>query len=218
MKIEISDTDILKISELVESTEIKERALYLRQREEFIKRFPSKWANFLFEIITIAQKEGRMGYSLRAGTCTICGEGSHIPVFKSGYRKGEKNRDKQWYDRMVDFRESFVTIQNYTPYGVCKKCLDEGLEAELSKILSTKDFKFEWKYLSPCPYKKDDLRICFSCNKEMYESEMGTERTIMGDGWYPATCPHCGAKSLFLGSSHKNTGKFRIIEIGGTIK
>ena len=61
-------------------------------------------------------------------------------------------------------------------------------------------------------YKKDNVRICFRCKKEMYESEMTQRPFVMGSGTYPAVCPHCKAEASPFDRSHKFTDKFRMIK------
>lgn len=209
----ISDEDILKIDKLISIPSINERAIYLKKQADFIEKYPSKYSRFIFKLIMMSQTTGVMGYTYRSGTCAICNKGQQIIRFKSGKRKGEINRNKTWYKTMIDFQESFVLIKNSTPYGVCKECRTEGFDEELAKVLSSHEFKFQWnEHISPCPYKKDDKKICYSCKQEMWESEMGRSSTLFGDGSFPSICPHCGVESLLFGQIHRVTTEFRILE------
>lgn len=45
----------------------------------------------------------------------------------------------------------------------------------------------------------------------MPNSQMGSLSTLMGNGYYKGVCPHCGAKQLPFGQSHKLTDKFAFI-------
>ncbi|MCK4668279.1 hypothetical protein KAU33_16120 [Candidatus Dependentiae bacterium] len=204
----------LKINEqsLVES--IRNRAEFLRERASFKEKYPSKYSDFIFKLIKIAIKNGKMGYSFRAGTCTLCGKGENIVRYKSGMNEGYINFDKTWYSKMLDLEYNFVHIKNSTPSGICEECRKSGFDEELRKVLSTLEFKFEWdNKITPCPYVKDTKMICSNCDKEMWESEMGKERRILGSTTYPSTCPHCNAKSVPFGETHQSTKEFRIIKV-----
>ena len=210
---EISDEDILKIDKMVSSEAIKERAFYLRKRAVFTEKYRGEHSDFLFSIIELAEKNGIMGYSFRNGTCAICGKGKNIVRYKSGMKKGEVNPNKTWYFKMLDYKDAFIRTQNYTPFGVCEECRENGFDDLLKRTLLTGDFKFEWNdKIVPCPYEKDEKKICFECKKPMWESEMSRTQKMFDSSTYASTCPHCGAVAMPFGNSHKLTEEFRIIE------
>lgn len=209
----LSDKDIVRIDGFLHIPQIRERANFLRRRLIFAEKYPGKYSEFISEIVDLAEQNGVMGYDFRPGECALCGSGKTTVEYKSGLRKGEINPNRTRYSRMLDLKHSFVRTKFYTPYGVCNYCREHGFNDELAKILSTLEFKFEWNNeITPCPYKKDKKSICFNCEKEMWESEMDRSPTMFGRGTYPSICPHCGAEALGLGSSHKSTDKWRIIE------
>ena len=210
----ITDEDVLKIDEQVLVSSIRDRADFLRERTSFAEKHPSKYSDFIFKLIKIALKNGKMGYSLRPGTCTLCGKGENIIRYKSGMNKGEINFNKTWYSKMLDLEYNFVHIRNSTPSGVCEECRKNGFNKELVKVLSTLEYKFEWdNRITACPYVKDDKKICFKCGKEIWESEMGRTQKMLGSTTYPSTCPYCGAKSMPFGDTHHLTKEFRILEV-----
>ena len=210
---EISDEDILRIDNIVSSEAVKDRAAYLRKCAVFAEKYKDKHSKSLFGIIELAEKNGIMGYSFRSGTCSICGKGENIVRFKSGMKKGEVNRNKTWYSKMLDFKDSFIRTKDHTPYGICEECRENGFDDLLKDTLLTGDFKFEWNdKIVPCPYEKDEKKICFECKEPMWESEMGMLERVFDISTYPGICPHCGAESVPFGNSHKLTEEFRIIE------
>ncbi|MCK5012970.1 MAG: hypothetical protein KAS66_04055 [Candidatus Omnitrophica bacterium] len=211
---ELSDEDVLKIDKFLSNEAIKERAVFLRKRAVFTDQYKNKDSNFLFEIIELAKKNGIMGYSFRSGTCAICGSGKNYIKFKSGMRKGEINHNKTWYSTVLDYRKSFVRVKDYTPFGVCEECRENGFDDLLKRTLLTGDFKFEWNdKIVPCPYEKDEKKICFKCEKSMWESEMSrSQKMFASHSTYASTCPHCGAVAMPFGASHDITEDFRIIE------
>lgn len=210
---EINDEDILKIDGIVSSEAVKVRAFYLRKRAVFAEKYKGRYSDFLFSIIELAEKNGIMGYSFRPGTCAICGKGENIIRFKSGRRKGEVNPNKTWYSTMLDYKSAFIRTQDFTPFGVCEECRENGFDDLLKRTLLTGDFKFEWNdKIVPCPHERDEKKICFECKEPMWESEMSRTQRTFASSTYASTCLHCGAVSMPFGNSHVLTEDFRIIE------
>lgn len=71
------------------------------------------------------------------------------------------------------------------------------------ELIKYKDFETK--------YYKDKSQICYNCEKLMYESEMGKERTFFNDGWYNSICPYCGAGQKPFGKTHKTSNEFRML-------
>ena len=205
----------LKIDDQLLVDSIRNRADFLRESASFAEKYPSKYSDFIFKLIKIATKNGKMGYSFMPGTCALCEKGENIVRHTSGKRKGWRDFDKSWYSKMLNLEYNFVNIRNSTPSGVCEECRKGGFDDELKKVLSTLDFKFEWdSRITPCPYLKDTRMICPNCDKEMWESErIGKTQTILGNIVYPRTCPYCGVESTPLVSSHHLSKEFRIIKV-----
>lgn len=165
------------------------------------------------EILRQSEQKGTLTWTYKPiRSCGYCDKKSDYHTYpRSGrnHRKGDKNFDKPIYYSGIKFNEGFVTIQGYgdmcieccNKYNVINRLIDYIVDNDL-KIQIKKNDHREGKYL------KDDIHICYSCNREMQESKMGRERTISGDGTYPSTCPNCGAKSSMFGKSHKTTNMF----------
>lgn len=126
------------------------------------------------------------------------------------HSKGDKNFNNPIYYSGIKFHEGFVTVQGLgdmcsecnEKYNIINQLIDYILDNDLKIQIQKNDYR-DSRYL------KDDIRICYSCDYEMAESEMGKESTIMGDGYYPSSCPKCSAKSSAFGKSHKTTNKFK---------
>ena len=210
---EIKDEDVLKIDDQLLVRSIRDRADFLRERTSFAEKHPSKYSDFIFKIIKIAIKNGKMEYFFRPGICTLCGKGENIIRYKSGINKGDINFEKTWYSKMLDLEYNIVHIRNSTPSGVCEDCRKSGFDKELAKVLSTLEFEFEWdEKITPCPYVKDNKIMCFKCGKEIWESEMGKTQTASGDVTYLNKCPYCGTKAIPFVSTHTMVKRFRIIK------
>ncbi|QWU14309.1 hypothetical protein SAMN04487895_101611 [Paenibacillus sophorae] len=168
------------------------------------------------EIIKQSEKNGKLTWTYKS--IRSCGYCDKKPDYKryprSGryHSKGDKNFDKPIYYSGIKFNEGFITISGHG--DMCLECcrekkvkeriIDYIIDNDLKIEIMKNDYKLG-KYL------KDDIRICYSCNTEIQESEMTKEPTMMGDGYYPSGCPKCGAKSSMFGNNHKVTNKFGFI-------
>lgn len=187
------------------------------------------------EVINLAKKEGSYGFSLSImnellreaeekgelswrykdiRSCKYCDEKPYDYyryTRNSRYRtKGEKNYDKPKYYRGIKFNEGFVTIQGQG--DMCGECCEKhNVINTLIDYILDKDLKIQIQKnnYKESRYLKDAIRICFNCENEMTESEMGKSSTMMGDGYYPSTCPKCDSKGSAFGNSHKTTNKFK---------
>jgi hypothetical protein len=164
----------------------------------------------LNEILRLAVKGGKLDwvYSdvFSCPACGLKGDYQTYPRSSRYHRKGDKNYKKP-------IRYFGVRVFRYESHYMCGTCWKKAMPVLIDYIIS-QDLKVEIQQndYQETRYVVDDLRICYNCKREMYESEMGKLPTLMGRGDYPGVCPHCKAESRFLGSSHKTTDKFRLIE------
>ncbi|MED3550176.1 hypothetical protein [Cytobacillus praedii] len=166
------------------------------------------------EILRKSEENGRLTWRYKQiRSCDYCDKmHDYYRYPRSGrfHSKGDKNFNKPMYYSGIKFNEGFVTIEGLgdmcsecsEKYNVINQLIDYILDNDLRIEIQKNDYR-DSKYL------KDDIRICHSCDYEMTESEMGKESTMMGDGYYPSTCPKCEAKSSVFGRSHKTTNKFK---------
>jgi hypothetical protein len=166
---------------------------------------------FILKVVAELESKGRIGFSTDYVSCEICGKRSTITNYESGKRKGHMNYAKSELVSGVCFSNDFVRFQGRPRLGICDECYARIKEELLATI---RPLHFDSSALiKDCPYRKDDERLCHQCNQPMYESEMGRQPTLMGNGTFPSDCPKCGAKTGFFGPSHKSTGKWRIITV-----
>lgn len=169
------------------------------------------------KILSESEKEGKLSWRHKSiRSCNYCDKKRdyhRYPRNSKYHNKGDKNLDKPLYYRGVKFNEGGVTIQGLGDmcndccdvYNVKHKLIDYILDNNLKIEIMKNDYK-------PSRYLKDPIKICYSCELEMLESEMGKRSTMMGDGSYPAKCPNCQAESVLFGESHKVTKKFDVID------
>lgn len=134
------------------------------------------------------------------------------------HRKGDFNYDKPYSYMGVKPFQGFIIFNGAS--GICYDCWYKKYLPVIVRYIIDNDLPIELQKndIAETRYKKDPVMVCYDCGKEMRESEMELRPTVMGDGYYPCGCPHCGAKSLVFGKSHKTTNKFvmkRVEQTGG---
>lgn len=158
-------------------------------------------------ILEDAEKDGLLKWlQVSIRTCSYCDKTYDYARYKRNSRyhnAGDVKLDKPIYYRGVKF--------NSGKHDMCMDCCEKHHVIEtLVHHIVDKDMKIEVQKNNfvQSKYIKDSIRICYKCKEEMKESEMGREPSLLGGGTYPATCPHCEAKSVPLGNSHHVTLKF----------
>jgi len=145
--------------------------------------------------------------------CRECKKSSGYALHtRSGkyHRKGDKNYDKPLKFSGIRCNSGFVTIQGHGNFcAACDK--QHGWLATIVNEILTRSLPIELVRDTKTKFRRDAERQCYQCEQTMFESEMGREHTLMGNGTYAATCPHCKAKSIIFGRNHKVTGKFRML-------
>ena len=148
--------------------------------------------------------------------CKKCGAGGDYPLYHAGPNKGKPNYNKKrYYPQGIKFNQGFISFKNSGDY--CQMCSEEFditnlaintiLENNLPVEIRIRGYSEKTKYIEDPEYK------CFACGELMYESEMNRCQRIMDSSTYPAQCPKCGAVHVVFGTSHSNTGKFRMLTI-----
>lgn len=171
--------------------------------------------DFSNEILRKSIENGKIEWSsCKISSCQFCDKKSGYHTFDRTsryHRKGEKD-----YKRPFEYfgiRPFCGLIIFNGLSGVCSNCWFEKFIPKLYQYILDNDLKVELtKYKDfETKYYKDKSKICYNCNKLIYESEMGQERTFFNDGWFNSICPQCGASQKQFGVSHKSSNKFRIL-------
>lgn len=167
------------------------------------------------EIIRRSEEQGKLTWTFKqVRTCSYCEDKPYdyyrYPRSGRYHNKDDKNFDKPKYYSGIKFNEGFVTIQGSG--DMCSECCEKhNVLHQLIDYILDNDLKVEIQKneYRDSKYLKDDIKICYNCEHEMVESEMGKETTVMGDGYYPCYCPECGSGSKLFGKNHKSTNKFK---------
>lgn len=173
--------------------------------------------DFSNEVIAQALKSGLLQWcAVDISRCKYCEKrpGGYYPYRSGGryHRKGDPNTSRPIRYGGVQTGDG---IRFNGLAGMCAECWREKYLPKIVRHILENDLPVEIQKndIAPTRYKRDPERQCFKCGKTMYESEMSDSRTLMGDGYYKSTCPHCGAESTLFSASHKKTGKFRMIPV-----
>lgn len=161
-----------------------------------------KQAGLIADAVREAQASGRLvWYHRRIRYCPLCESGGGFVLYKSGPRKGRPNYDRPLSMPGIELAYRFVTIDGSVAMGGCQDCIGPviphlkaalvGVPAALPDMLVTEGAQ---------RFNRFDNRRCTACGWTGHEGEMGRQRTLMGDGTYPATCPSCKAENRIFGS------------------
>lgn len=173
--------------------------------------------DFCNEILRMAVERGELTWgSQKISCCEHCRDkpkGYYKYSRSSRYhRKGDIDYDRPYSYIGVKPFQGFVVFQGLP--GVCLECWMDKYLPKIVKYIVDNDLPVELQMnaIAGTKWKKDKMKICYDCGKEMYESEMKRSDTLFGNGTYPSDCPYCGAHGGFA-RSHKQTDKFRMIRI-----
>jgi len=174
-----------------------------------------KQALLIADVVLLAKSEGYVicrGDSIRY--CEVCEKSAGYAKHKrSGryHRAGQDNRDRPLTFRGVEFKDSFVRIQNHVSLGCCYDCfqaikdnLHDALaliKAEVPEAIT--GFKPKWKR-----WRRHE---CTKCGWQGHEGDLGKLRTLLSDGYYRGQCPKCPAKNEFMSHPIKMIDGFDVV-------
>ena len=158
-------------------------------------------AAMIASVVAQAEKDGRLVFRRQSITrCPCCSRSDgYYPVKRSSRykRRGQPDFDRPKTFSGYELRHSRVSFKHSISRGFCESCLPEALPALTAALADTKA-EIPEKLTGIAPrWKWQQKRLCTKCGWTGHEGEMVRERTLVGDGWYPAKCPKCGAGGGF---------------------
>ena len=156
-------------------------------------------AGFVADVVQEARDNGLLSLTRKPlRRCSLCGTDAGYAKFKSGPRRGQPNYGRPLRIDGFDLARRFVSVDGHARVGGCAACVApllgdiaealRGVPAEVPEALRAEGEPRR---------KKHGNRHCKKCDWSGHEGEMRWERTMMGDGKYPAYCPSCGAGGAF---------------------
>lgn len=186
------------------SAEVQAQVDAAKARAEAVGIFahlPAHVAVLLADVVTEAAANGLLRHQpVHMRSCDYCGSrpDPFYVLYKSGPRRGQANYDKPRYLSGVEFADRFVQTKGYPTLGACSECAEAvrhdlacalvDVRAQVPAVLSL-DGRPAWV--------RYNRRHCTSCGWSGHAGQMLYECALMGDGWYPARCPDCGAGGAF---------------------
>lgn len=187
-----------------------------RATAEISKELPEPMAKMVTTILNVAATDGRLVYERRnVRQCPCCGRfDGYWPVRRS---TRYKTRGKPDYDKPKTFsawglQRQFIQIQHHLSVGICETCAPQVLPVLRARLVGVKAQIPEQLSGRPTEWLWQQNRECTKCGWHGHEGQMIRERTIMGDGWYPALCPTCKAGGAFS-SAVKLADGFTLVEV-----
>lgn len=178
---------------------------------------PEGVAGMIAKVIDEAKANGKLMHRIEMiSVCPACkrSDGYHVHKRSTKYRrKGDTDYDNPKLFMAHNLAHRFVTIKNHISVGFCVSCFDQAFPV-LQKHLKTVNAQVPDSLLGePCKWKWNKNRKCKACGWEGHEGEMGMERTLMGDGWYPAKCPSCKAENHLFHTAVEIRDGFTLTEV-----
>lgn len=170
-------------------------------------------AAFVVKVAAVATKDKKLiQKSVGLTYCGVCKKSAGYHEYKRTsryHRKGEPNYKMPKRLSGVDLKCSTIRVDGHASVGCCLSCFCEatphlvaaleGVDCELPESLRSEGYQ---------PVKRVGVRECTKCGWSGPETEMGQEMTLMGDGYFPASCPKCSAKNSLFVTNVKHTGEY----------
>lgn len=214
-KVELSLDEMLKLDGVCRP-EIQSVVEQARTTAEIAKELPEKLAKMVTTIIDVAKLEGRLVYERTNVTkCPCCERFDGYWTVKRATRykrRGSPDYDKPKVFTAWSVQRRFLHVHHHVSVGFCESCAPQvlpvlgarlvGVKAQIPEELTGRKSEWLWQ----------QNRECSACGWKGHEGQMIQERTLMGDGWYPAKCPSCKSGGGFS-MSVKIADGFSLIEI-----
>lgn len=166
----------------------------LKSRNEVAATFSvnDKDAMFIVDVVSAVSRTKLLSRRQCAvANCRVCGKKAAPVYYKSGRNKGDI---KGYLNlRGFDLAESFIRVEGHPSLGACSECVDRLMPLIMEAVSG---IEFENRVPGyKVGFIRNKNRVCLKCGWKGHDGEMKKQRTVMGDGWYPAGCPACTARN-----------------------
>lgn len=172
--------------------------------------------DFAAELIRQALKEGVFKWNHdRLSYCPQCKKSAGYAKYKSGYNRGRDNWKKPLSLGGYAFTSRcFITINGYPTNGLCNDCGKPELE-KILKCIADEDLPIEIVRDENTKWVKEEIRECQKCKTSIKQFDMYLDHTIMGNGYFHSTCPHCFNTSALFSMNAFETKGFEMTRTAG---
>lgn len=168
---------------------------------------PPTAAALIADVIAYAKTNGKLGMRYEnIPQCRVCQTKTEYHIHPKNvvnrskyrasyykYRAGEIDYESPKMKRAIDLSDGFIVFKNRVALGCCVECFDKYIRTKLQTELE--NIPCEHTIFGPTKWFKSPNKVCKSCKAEFHEREMGRQITVMGDGYYYASCPKCKAEN-----------------------
>jgi hypothetical protein len=205
-KVELTDYELILLD-----TKVRPEIQVEVDKAKSALRFSDIGDGVLSEIIQLASLEGRLKARRRSiGKCQKCGAKTTYAKVKRGRNRGSIDFKRPLLVIGTSFMDGFITVSNYSKFGYCRLC-EVGVVDELQGYILEKQLRIEIPDIDKTAWVREDKLVCRGCGKDMWQFDMGLSQTLMGDGFYYCSCPHCSARAELF-NNHENTDEWRMVE------
>lgn len=203
------------------SAKVQEQVEWAKERikaASTLSALPTRLAQFVADVISLAKKKGEITYCHESIThCALCGrDDGYFPVARATKykRKGQPDYDKPKVFGGIDLNRGMVVMKHHVSLGGCEACVEQAKPYILdalkdAKVQLPKSLTGEWPR-----YVKSQHYGCSKCGWKGVEIAMGRLRTLMGDGYYHGECPSCKTQNRPLGSNPvKRLDTWELVEV-----
>ena len=173
---------------------------------------------FLAKVVqrAVSENQLRLQHGTKLSHCPICDKYKTYAKYRSGPNRGMQNYDRPIYLYGTAFNQGFVVTLGQPELAICGDCAKEGVPKIVDYILDH-NLAVELRNDERSRFVREEQRQCFACQEMMWQFDMALEPAIM-EGFYHATCPHCGATHNPFGTAHKVTGEYRAVPVETLMK
>jgi hypothetical protein len=195
--------------------EVDRAVARIKAAETYSDVLPAALSGLIADAVSEATENGELRYmKTRTRHCSLCDKSAGYANFQRGARRGKPNYDRPLTFGGIEMADRFVRVQHHITLGGCEDCVARALPF-LRESLATIRAQVPTDLAAPgrALWKKRPRRRCTKCEWEGHEGQMGRSRTLMGDGWYPSTCPNCGAENRLASTPVELiSGEFEVID------
>ena len=222
VRVDLTDMELLILDGNC-SKEVQAEVEMAKQRIEAKESMPDvepAISDFVVQVVAEANKKGVLRLRSKSlSHCSVCKQSGGYYTYKRSSRyhnKGDLNYDKPKYLSGIELAVRFVTMTGYAACGCCSECWAKAKPIILEKIESG-EIKAEVSESitgKPSRFKKCANKECSECGWKGHEGQMSKRMTLIGNGYYPAVCPNCGAENIPLGPTKvKDVDGFTLVEV-----
>lgn len=171
-------------------------------------------AGFIADVVSEAESNGRITWgNVRLTQCRLCGRSAGYATVTKGPRRGRPNYERPLTLPGKELAYRSLTVRGVARLGGCDECVTP-LVSTIAEALRDVDAEVPVGFRAPgAPVRRRYRNVrCLKCGWQGHQGQMGKARTLLGDGFYAATCPSCPARNTIGRTEVETTDGFTVEE------